>query len=41
MKDPIGSIKGVGLTTFQHLRMMGGINTVMSNKIVKRAIKRF
>ncbi|MEM1545468.1 MAG: hypothetical protein QXP91_03335 [Candidatus Methanomethylicia archaeon] len=41
MKDPIRSVKGVGLTTFQHLRMMDGINTVMSGKIVKRVIKRF
>jgi len=37
-KDPIGSIKGVGLVTFQYLRMMGGIDTVMPDKIVKRVI---
>jgi len=36
--DPIGKIKGVGLVTFQYLRMMGGIDTVMPDKIVKRVI---
>jgi len=37
-KDPIGRIKGVGLVTFQYLRMMGGIDTVMPDKIVKRVV---
>jgi hypothetical protein len=37
-EDPIGSIKGVGLITFQYLRMMGGTDTVMPDKIVKRVI---
>jgi hypothetical protein len=37
-EDPIGGIKGVGLITFQYLRMMGGIDTVMPDKIVKRVI---
>ena len=37
-EDPIGRIKGVGLVTFQYLRMMGGIDTVMPDKIVKRVI---
>jgi hypothetical protein len=36
--DPICRIKGVGLITFQYLRMMGGIDTVMPDKIVKRVI---
>ena len=36
--DPLGRIKGVGLITFQYLRMMGGIDTVMPDKIVKRVI---
>jgi len=36
--DPIGRIKGVGLVTFQYLRMMGGVDTVMPDKIVKRVI---
>lgn len=30
--------KGVGLITFQYLRMMGGMDTVMPDKIVKRVI---
>jgi hypothetical protein len=38
MEDPIGRIKGVGIITFQYLRMMGGIDTVMPDKIVKRVI---
>jgi len=37
-KDPVGRIKGVGLVTFQYLRMMGGVDTVMPDKIVKRVI---
>lgn len=36
--DPIGSVKGVGLVTYQYLRMMGGVDTVMPDKIVKRVI---
>lgn len=35
-QDPIGRIKGVGINSFQYLRMMGGIDTVMPDKIVKR-----
>ncbi|ODS37047.1 MAG: hypothetical protein A7316_01655 [Candidatus Altiarchaeales archaeon WOR_SM1_86-2] len=37
-KDPIGEINGVGINTFQYLRMMGGVDTVMPDKIVKRVI---
>lgn len=37
-EDMIGSIRGVGLVTFQYLRMMGGIDTVIPDKIVKRVI---
>ncbi|MBM3119819.1 MAG: hypothetical protein FJ006_09815 [Chloroflexi bacterium] len=37
-KDPVGQIKGVGINSFQYLRMMGGIDTVMPDKIVKRVI---
>lgn len=36
--DPVGSINGVGVNTFQYLRMMGGVDTVMPDKIVKRVI---
>jgi len=37
-EDPIGKIKGVGINTFQYLRMMAGVDTVMPDKIVKRVI---
>ena len=37
-EDPVGKCKGVGINTFQYLRMMGGIDTVMPDKIVKRVI---
>ena len=37
-EDPIGRIRGVGLITFQYLRMMGGVDSVMPDKIVKRVI---
>jgi hypothetical protein len=37
-EEPIRRIKGVGLVTFQYLRMMGGIDTVMPDKIVKRVV---
>jgi hypothetical protein len=36
--DPIGRIRGVGINSYQYLRMMGGIDTVMPDKIVKRVI---
>lgn len=36
--DPIGKIKGLGINTYQYLRMMGGVDTVMPDKIVKRVI---
>jgi len=35
---PVGSIKGVGINTYQYLRMMGGVDTVMPDKIVKKVI---
>ncbi|MEM0381645.1 MAG: hypothetical protein QW059_03615 [Nitrososphaerota archaeon] len=38
--DPVGSIKGVGLVTYQYLRMMGGVDTVMPDRVVKRVINR-
>jgi hypothetical protein len=37
-EDPIGRLNGVGIVTYQYLRMMGGIDTVMPDKIVKRVI---
>lgn len=36
--DPIGRIIGVGIVTFQYLRMMGGVDTVMPDKVVKRVV---
>ena len=39
-EDPVGSIKGIGINTFQYLRMMGGIDTVMPDKIVKKVINK-
>jgi hypothetical protein len=39
-QDPIGSIYGVGINTYQYLRMMGGIDTVMPDKIVKRILNK-
>ncbi|AGK60509.1 hypothetical protein Asulf_00482 [Archaeoglobus sulfaticallidus PM70-1] len=35
-EDVIGRIKGVGINTYQYLRMMGGIDTVMPDKIVRK-----
>ncbi len=39
--DVIGRIKGVGINTFQYLRMMGGVDTVMPDKIVRRFARNF
>jgi hypothetical protein len=36
--DPVGLINGVGINSYQYLRMMGGVDTVMPDKIVKRVI---
>ncbi len=38
-RDPLGNIPGVGINTFQYLRMMGGIDTVMPDKIVKKIMR--
>jgi len=38
--DPIGKIPGVGLITFQYLRMQAGVDTTMPDKIVKREVER-
>jgi hypothetical protein len=37
-KDPVGKINGVGINTFQYLRMMGGIDTVMPDKVVRKVM---
>jgi hypothetical protein len=36
--DPVGALPGVGINTFQYLRMMGGVDTSMPDKIVRRVI---
>jgi hypothetical protein len=38
-ENPIGKLNGIGINTFQYLRMMGGVDTVMPDKIVKRVIE--
>ena len=38
--DPIGKIKGVGLNTFQYLRIQCGIDTIMPDKIIIKWIKK-
>lgn len=35
---PVGRVKGVGLNTYQYLRMMGGVDTSMPDKIVRRVM---
>lgn len=35
-KDAIGSIKGIGIITFQYLRNMGGADTIVPDRIVKK-----
>ncbi|GBE55146.1 MAG TPA: hypothetical protein ENH28_02645 [Euryarchaeota archaeon] len=37
-KDTIGRLNGVGINTIQYLRMMGGVDTAMPDKIVRRFI---
>jgi hypothetical protein len=37
-RDPVGAVKGVGINTYQYLRMMGGVDTSMPDKIVRRVI---
>jgi len=36
--DAVGSISGVGINTYQYLRMMGGVDTIMPDKIVKKVV---
>ncbi len=38
--DPVGVIHGLGLVTFQYLRMQAGVDTTMPDKIVKRVVGR-
>ena len=39
-KDEIGKVNGVGLITFQYLRMQAGVDTSMPDKIIKRVAER-
>ncbi|MBK3338649.1 hypothetical protein [Burkholderia pseudomallei] len=39
-QDPVGQIKGVGIATFQHLRMTFGIDTVKPDRRVKEVLER-
>jgi hypothetical protein len=39
-EDPIGCIKGIGINTYQYLRMMGGVDTVMPDKIVRKVLSK-
>jgi hypothetical protein len=39
-QDPIGGVSGVGLITFQYLRLQAGVDTTMPDKIVKGAVFR-
>jgi len=34
----VGAVKGVGINTYQYLRMMGGVDTSMPDKIVRRVV---
>jgi hypothetical protein len=38
--DPVGAISGVGLVTFQYLRMQAGVDCTMPDKIVRRVVER-
>ena len=36
--NPVAKVKGVGINTFQYLRIMAGVDTVMPDRIVRRII---
>lgn len=38
-EDPVGEIWGVGINIYQYLRMMGGVDTAMPDKIVRRVVE--
>lgn len=38
--DSVGRIHGVGINTFQYLRMMGGVDTAMPDRIVLKVLRR-
>lgn len=37
--DSMGKVPGIGLVSFQYLRMQAGIKTAMPDRIIKRAVK--
>lgn len=37
-EDPVGRIHGMGVVTFQYLRTMGGADTVVPDRVVKRVL---
>ena len=39
-KDPVGKVKGVGLNTFQYLRMQVGVDTSMPDRIIWRYVEK-
>lgn len=39
-KDPVGQIKGVGLNTFQYLRMQVGVDTTMPDRIIWKSMEK-
>ncbi|WGI17515.1 hypothetical protein [Methanonatronarchaeum sp. AMET-Sl] len=38
-ENPVGEVKGVGVVTYQYLRMMGGVDTSMPDGVVRRVVK--
>lgn len=40
-KNVVGKIKGVGINTFQYLRMQAGIDTTMPDKVIKRCMGKY
>ena len=36
--NPVAKVNGVGINTFQYLRIMAGVDTVMPDRIVKRVL---
>jgi hypothetical protein len=36
--NPVAKVKGIGINTFQYLRIMAGFDTIMPDRIVKRII---
>lgn len=39
-QDPVGKVKGVGLSTFQYLRMQAGVDTTMPDRIIRKYVEK-